>query len=278
MFISLVLNIFGIYSLFHVDESKHQRTLLTSLSLIEIAKIINDYFGFSLFNYYGTWYRQHQTLFDMAEVTLMTILYLSIILISLDRLLCILLKVNYNRYVTDSNVQRAVIFVWVLGIIAGSIMRLTGFKDERGKIIYYAVIDICVLIVAAVTYLLYGKLVIERSRRFTINTTTNNNTENLKKFLVPSLIIISFIIFNVVPDLVAIKYFDDTIMYHYLTCLWIFGYNVDPIIYIFLDKKRRTRVFDIFRYMKSNCCQRVVCRCCYYCCCCKGISTSTSRV
>ena len=248
MSVSLLLNTLGIYCLRQQKGgNKNQRMLLVGLSAIEIIKVAFDYIALPLYNYNTSWYLLHYTYFDMVEITLMTILYSSIILISVDRSFCVILKIRYNHYITEKLVKTSLVITWVVGIFSGPIMWVSASHCEYGKIYYYLSFDIIVLIVAMITYLSYGKLIHNQNRKFQQTTEDTMHFKMIKQmFLVPSLIIICFILFNVIPDIIAIKYFNNTI-HHVIACLWGLGYNADPIIYIFLNKKCRVIVLNLLR-------------------------------
>ena len=49
--------------------------------------------------------KSHFAFLDIIEINLMSILFSSVILISIDRLACVLLRVRYNYYITESLVK-----------------------------------------------------------------------------------------------------------------------------------------------------------------------------
>ena len=99
MFISLLLNTLGMYCLYKESGGiKKQRLLLINLSLIEIIKAVYDYIPLTTYHYAEKWYNLHNPMFDMMEMILMTIIYESYLLISFERLSCVIMEIKYNYY------------------------------------------------------------------------------------------------------------------------------------------------------------------------------------
>ena len=248
MVLSMLLNILGIYCL-HKQKGGNikQRLLLGNLSLIEIVKMVYDFIPLTTYFCFEKWYNLHHMYFDTIEISMTTIILASIILISADRVMCILLHVKYDYYITMRLIKRTLVISWVISLACGPVMYVFTSKDEYMKIYYYMTLEIIVLIFGVITYVYIGKIVLEINSRVSSMADNSGGFRKLRKmFLTPSLILGSFILFNVIPDLITIFHFSD-ISYNVTICLWVLNFNIDPIIYIFANKKSRSIALALFR-------------------------------
>ena len=259
MFLSLLLNVLGIYCLQTEREGiRKQRLLLSSLSLIEIIKVLYDYVQLTIYYYRDNLFNLYNAYFDTVEISVMTIIYASHLLISFDRLLCVLFQIKYNFFITEKLIKVSLVMAWLIGLSSGPLMYGIASSDEYAKLRYYMVCDIIVLAIATVTYLSYGKLIMERKHRFQHSCEDDGRMNNLKKmFLIPSLIIASFIIFNVIPDLIMFYHFNDVVQ-QVTSCLWALGLNTDPFTYIYLNNASWEIAISLLKRLKHLCCA-----CCY---------------
>ena len=251
--IGLLLNTLGIYCLYKQEgDTRKQRILLANLSFIEIIKMIYNYVSLTFYHYKTDWYIENYRHFDVVEVSIMSVLYASMLVISIDRLSCLVLHIKYNCYVTEKLIKLGLIIVWLMGFACGPVMWFLISDNEYAKIYYYMTFDIAIIIAAGVTYLLFGRLIKQRNRTF-VNDRSMKNLKNL--FLVPSLIVTTFVLFNAIPDLIMVRHFNK-VLYNVTAILWVLGLSSDPLIYIFLNRKSRGIALDLFRKVKPSCCSR----------------------
>ena len=76
-------------------------------------------------------------------------------------------------------------------------------------------------------------------------------------FVVSTVIVTTFIVFNVIPDFIFAFVWSDTI-YHMLAFLWCIGYICDPLVYIFLSKKCRNIALTALTNVRLDITERVV--------------------
>lgn len=119
-FFSLLLNVFGIYCL-HMQRggNANQRILLQNLSAIEIVKIINDYVSMSLYYVNNGLYLRNAEFLDIIEANILTVFFCSVMLISAERVACVMLNLKYFTYVRESLVQNTVFTTWIVGCTSG---------------------------------------------------------------------------------------------------------------------------------------------------------------
>lgn len=251
MFVSISLNAFGIYCLRKQNGGNiNQRMLLQNLSVIEIVKMIFDYVSLTLYQFQNAWYLKYYIYMDIIEVNLMTILFISVLLISVDRLACVTLQLRYNHSVNQKLVQDILITTWLVGQTPGLIMWALASASEYAKAYYYMVFDVLIIFITLLVYITMIYLLHRRRRKFPNLTEGQGPRRNLKMFLIPCLIITSYIFFNAIPDLILMKHFSHRI-YHVTCYLWAFGFVSDPLIYIFINKKSRKIAKRSFNHIKS---------------------------
>ena len=167
-------------------------------------------------------------------------------LLTMDRFLVFYLNIRYNVYITSSKLIKLIIGtvpIFLLTAIILSVLIATQkvTKQRLDNIFHplYLMIDVACIFLTAATYVYIFMLYRQKSR-----TKKNNQFIGRKdqfKLLVPSLIIVTLIAFNITPDLLrgAVIYgllpFNEmfislSFMFH------IIGWLMDPLIYIFYSK------------------------------------------
>ena len=165
------------------------------------------------------------------------------ILISFDRLLCSILHVKYDSYITSKRVKKVIFAFWVISIlmIVPYIFRiqcLNGMPLLLGGV--FIIVSLCA----------YGSIihVILRGRKY-FDSTQRPIKRNLKMYTVPCLIIASFFIFYQIPLVIhcfVVKvYFNfSELNLNLVHCCYMVGFLADLFIYIFLDEKVRKFVIS----------------------------------
>ena len=254
MFISIILNVFGIYCLRKQKGGNvNQRMLLQNLSFIEITKMTYDYIPMTLYHFHNDWYKSHFAYLDIIEINLTTILFSSVLLISMDRFACVLLRVRYNHYIKEPLVRDILVTTWVAGFTSGLFMWALASSIEYAKVYYYMTFDVIIIIWSGITYLTMIKFLRKRNERFRqLAGNGNGHMKCLRMFLVPSVIITSFILFNAIPDIIMANDVTE-VTYHVTSYLWTLGFVTDPLIYIFLNKKSRRIAIASFKCRTRIC-------------------------
>lgn len=238
MFLSITMNSFGIYCLKKQRKgNRKQRLLLQNLSVIEITKMLFDYVSISMFHFRSDWFEAYCQYFEIFEANIMCVYLCSTLLISLDRLACVLLRVRYNYYITERLIQEILFTVWIVGLTPGLFIWALSFHSEYMKVYFYIVFDVVITIMISVTYLVILQLLRNRNRRFP-DLIRLEYRRNVKMLIVPTCIITTFVFFNLFPD-VVFCFFHNAVTFQINVLLWTTGFVVDPIIYIFLTKKSR---------------------------------------
>ena len=249
MTFGLILNLFGIYCL---RKQKKRQLLLQNLSVVNVAKVVYDVTSISLYHYQTTWYQKCHYIFDIVEVNILTVLFSSVILISIDRLACVLLGVHYKRFIKLSLIKDIIITTWLVGGTVGLFLWCLPVTTEYTKIYYYMTFDVVIIVCTIIVYTIVLVVLQKGSERFGQKKGARKNVNKKKaqklqkrRYLVTSLIVSSFIVCNAIPDLVIANHFT-VFTYHVTAFLWSLGTVVDPLIYIFLMKESRLVMFRIF--------------------------------
>lgn len=263
MVASLSLNGFGIYCIRHQRGTRtNQMLLLQNLSIAEIAKTIYDCITINLYNFNFDLYCRYNNYIDIIEINLMSILFASILLISLDRLSCVMLGIKYKQYITRHFVSEILISIWLIGSTPGLFVWALSSNSYHVKMCFYTVIDIIIITSSVVIYTMVVKLL--RMKQEKINASRGvcgrrrrHNKRRTRMYLVPFFIITSFILFNAIPDLVMMNYYESSSSYHLSLILWAIGFISDPIIYIFVNRKCMHAAMESLKSLKRNRLKRV---------------------
>ena len=267
-FTAIFIHSIGIYCLLTQKRANQkQRNILLHLSSIEILMTANLLI------------LQYLRLYNISDNIIVHILawdggnditfYLIMCFISLDRLLCAVLRLKYNYYVTTKRVNTILYSLWLFGFLFSIPFH---FVDHNFTYTFfyhycYQICDpICVVIAIISFSVIASKL---RKSRITltrfnqtiqtcqsIKTSIDINTQRTpwkRMYYVPGMIIITFVVFYFIPDLIITIEHDSEDIANITPFIWSIGLMTDPLIYIFVDKKIRMRAWKLLR-----------CGCTYY--------------
>ena len=181
-----------------------------------------------------------------------------------DRLLDILLHLRYPLYFTEERVKNVLLAIWIFCWIYALIMLLLMKFDIAGDSlawVYYPFSyrsDIVIFLCALITYsMLYVKVqrfcAIDKSQR---EAGGNNNIKvyNKTKFLLPCLIIATYLVFNNAANVMFLYKHFGVMKDGYAKSLvseishgfWILGHISDGVLYIFMQKNIKKKLMSIF--------------------------------
>ena len=170
-------------------------------------------------------------------------------LLAIDRFLVFFLNIRYKFYVTSAKVIKLVISTVVICLantiifsvlIATKKISIQWFV--RGIFAVFFIIDFAYIFLTLATYI-YIFMVYRQQSRLMKNNQSIRITNHFK-LLVPSLIVITFIFFTIIPNLVksAIIYeilSVNEIFFHLSPVLYLVAWLINPLIYIFNQKFKR---------------------------------------
>ena len=185
------------------------------------------------------------------------------IFLVIDRLLDILLHLRYPLYFTEQRVKNVLRAIWLFcGTYATIMVVLIRFNIKGDPLawVYYTFYvgsDILIFICALITYsFLYIKArrfcAIDNSHRIA-GGSSNIKVSNKAKFLLPCLIIATYLVFNITANVMFLyKHFvmkngyAKSIVSEISHWFWIFGHLSDGVVYIFLQKDVKKKLISIF--------------------------------
>ena len=216
-----------------------------------------------------------------------SVIYLSMVGITADRLLNILLHLRYPIYFNISKSKRLATFTWIIGIIICSCVSLTYkfcmFHWENFFFLYiYPIIDLVFIILGMLTYALIfqkyrrsyvlQKQIVQPSRLKRYKRASDKNAPEKPKsifqvfiksqFFIPVILILVFIIFVTIPDLVYLfcgMNAHAELKNKYLAWCGI-SYAVcnvvDAMVYVFLQQNVRQLLKKHLKNLVNKCCRQ----------------------
>ena len=178
---------------------------------------------------------------EFFNVFMTLVYYTLMVLLVLDRFLVFYLNIKYPVYCTTLNLLKVIIsFVILLFLIfiLVAVLRVRERLQRRTHFwIFYTsflILDICYFLFVAFSYT-YIFLVYQRQVKKTKHIVWRYRKDRLK-LLIPSLIIISFLLFNILPDFIftirnICSLAISTELNSALQILYRIGFLIDPVIY-----------------------------------------------
>lgn len=242
--IPLFLHLFGIYCLYiQRDRQDKQKIFLYSLSTCEVITIL----------VWGTWCTfKWLSCGNQMAVNMLSALgngvyltfFLIMLIITLDRLVCVLLHIKYNYYITNKVVCKAMYACYAVGALASTLLTIADDKQMQKAIIYTAIALDCVFILTALLSYTGIAFVLNRHRKEFSHQKGNKHIIK-KQHVIPGFIIASYILFHATPNvLFAFTGYSGESRYVQSAC-WALGVTLDPCIYIFLSEKTRNVALNI---------------------------------
>ena len=175
-------------------------------------------------------------------------LFLAMMILTIDRLFCVLDPVKHKVKFTNGNVKRIIYASWILSLTVAVLNGIIGemFSLENMLLIRCTIIVVVYPLVAIVTYSIISIRIKISEKRF--NRTPAKGETVSKHFKISALIIITYLLLNTIPTIFnavlskKVTYINFIIHEGMLMCFY-FGLVTDPLIYVFLTKHFR----DIIR-------------------------------
>ena len=228
-----------------------QKYLFISLSLTELS-----YCLISLVHFWCKEYgvqksiRKHITIFRRIAVLLMY--YFIMIYVTLDRFFAIYLNIKYGIYWSPVKTKRLIFFTSLVSIVASVLVSVTWFQAQWSVTTFvyvylYPPFMVAFIICAVVTYsYIVIKIIANQKREDKLRKQVARNDKNYtpeirqkSKFtiFVPTLIILTFILFMVIPNFIHMtNKFIPTLPTYLVDINWILfplGFISDAVVYIF---------------------------------------------
>lgn len=198
---------------------------------------------------------------------LLYLYYAAMIYITVDRALAILLSFKYHHFMTKTKAKIILLATWIFNvsliislIVIGAVYSWNTIIRFNSLVIWYSVsyyipafFDFLYLVIALISYAILFSKFVKSKRQFT----NDENHESLwtifhnSKFYVSVLLIFSFLIFTIIPNLIQVGYTINNEdpsngfgMYAIISLN--LSYTVDGIIFIFLQERVRKLLKEKF--------------------------------
>lgn len=271
-FLNIVLHSVGIHLLRGLprnERGKLQYIFIINLSATElIINVISFFRNISKLiptiadSQLGVEITQYAYVFDYAVLKFS--LQMTMILITLDRMLLIILNVKYPNYLNVNKARFTVIGVWFTsGLIFLTYVLMYLYVYNRSR--YHSCVffnrvtvafDFLFILIAAISYgLIFGTL-IKRRRQMTASKKSKRRktfwkTFRESRFYVALVLIVTFTIFVIPPDITFAFHAcgpGNADIHYVTTILYAVSYLSDGTIYIFMnDKVRRVLIWKLRR-------------------------------
>ena len=226
---------------------KNQVIIITTLCIFELtgAALIISY---DIFDYFVSSFVA-DIILCFIEIFIVFSYYFTMVLLTVDRFLVFYLNVSYQLYVSSSKTKKLIIFVSIAFLLTSvvfavliSMHTITWSQFYGTQFLLCLVFDIgYIFFVIGVYSFIYrtyrGRL------KFRKNTKTDKKKDHFK-ILIPTLIVATYIIFNIIPNIINTNYryeietFKKTVI-QVAFLFYRIGWLVDPLIYIFLSSCSR---------------------------------------
>ncbi|XP_057296282.1 melanocyte-stimulating hormone receptor-like [Hydractinia symbiolongicarpus] len=172
-----------------------------------------------------------------------TLLFLAMCLITVDRFLCIYLHLKYNYIVTKTRLVKITVATWIVSALPGVPILVSGNIFPSAYSLIFAILNGIYVLITITIYAAIG-CYFRRRRRSEFRGIRRIKTSfaTSKQFIVPLLIVFTFIVFAALPKVIIIWLPFKTnleIMVIFVHLLLICGIIIDPLIYVFLNRQLR---------------------------------------
>ena len=241
------------------SRHKNQVLIITSLSICELTGTVLG-ISYGLFTYFESLVLA-EIILCFTEIFITFNFYFIMILLTIDRFLVFYLKLKYSLYFSPSKVSKIILWLALLCLLTTAIFAIlipletiTWLQIYDVLYVLYLIFDVGYIFLTIGTYSFIFQ-VYRRHLKFK-KTSQISGEKNRFKILIPTLIIATFILFNIIPNIINASYrheiqsFDKTIIQVALI-IYRIGWLVDPLIYIFCSscsdnfkkfKKKKRRI------------------------------------
>ncbi|XP_057292488.1 melanocyte-stimulating hormone receptor-like [Hydractinia symbiolongicarpus] len=249
IFLALCLHLLALFSLCkHKKQNKNQKVLLINLSVTEILLLM-----FGIYNeivymhpYVSRWKLWHQIFTYLHSAGNLALLFAMFLIIT-DRFLCISLHIKYGYIVTKQRLVKFTIAAWIISGLTAFLVIIVEDIDLHQYSYAVTITNGVYVLIAVVVYSIIGLHLKRRRRNFQQNVRNGESITNAKQFIVPFLLVFTFIIFSSIPKCITtwcvLKCNKDNIDTEFIFkirgTLLICGFIIDPLIYVFLNKPLR---------------------------------------
>ena len=268
--VGLIFHGVGFYLLLclnSIKSNESQTIFLLNLSFCELLHLVLALVS-TLLVKFASYVREGFYLYCINSTAAATAYYLLMIFMTLDRFFELYLNVKYPVYWSVGSTKILMAAIWCISTVIGIIFIILHHYNLVQFMVVTALymfppMSLLFLLIAGVTYgYIITKLIIANRHRSSVSSEhTNNSSKNKRRIrfstlLLPSLLIGTFFIFMVVPDMLwffhALKIIPVTnTQGATLVLLYLTGYICDATIYIFLKPSARRLLLRKLKLQKN---------------------------
>ena len=225
--VSLIANIIALSLLRMKRQKKVADLLITQLCSSELLYAIWEVVFYSMHFHFK--YTKESLSHVIGQTVLFSSIYLSVLCITIDRVLSVGLSFRYRAYVTKRKFYLLVLVMWIISMCMGAVSFLT---TRRHLLIFWICFDIisAITIVAGYSYIIYT--VHSQRRRFAPNCPRTRRF----RYQVPLCIGVTFFCLWLVPDLIL--NINSNLYCVWILVLWHANIMFDPLVYVLYSKKK----------------------------------------
>ncbi len=251
--LSICLNVLGCYLLAAGKRLNNSKIVLMNLACSQVVVALIQL----VYNCMrALTHPENMSTIDNLAAASWVLYHLAMLSLTIDRLISIRFLLKYRVIVTEKRLIQAIMASWILAIILAIPFFLSRAWFDAFKHYVWIVIDVIFIILCLVTYGLIFLKTLEirrfhndqqemrmcRRKRFIFH-------RNRKLIKIVALIIVSFVIFTLLPDIIFHFYpIKNQIVFELLSTSWSINLISCPLIYILLQD-------DLKLLLKSKCCK-----------------------
>ena len=236
----LMLHGIGLNLLITQRNGRKRNAILINISLADalfavlwLTQIASGWAKFNMIKY-----------ISVLKVSTSIILYYSLCLLSSDRFLEVYMHLNYRNSIMYSQKILLCLLGWGSGVVVLITLLLAQLNINSYLYSVYLVGDILVLVVSSPTYIYLYIRYRKSNRQMSKSRLKNVPGKRHHRFWIPCMIVLSFVLFFAVPDIIVIacrsknwKNLEEN-----LNILNKLNFICDAVIYIFLQPSFRMRL------------------------------------
>ena len=212
-------------------ELSNQHLLLLHLSIVSIIGVF--------INAVAVYHKTHRIRFPHYFIVVFFVAYIAYIInlvyLSFDRVILVLFPLKYRKIASKFILMIALTILWVLAILYGIMMKYAKFINHGGYSKYASFVynGLVVLITLIIYVVIICKVNLSSNMHSKI--VGQKKKTNIRKYIVPLLIVGTFFLFNIVPAIITSSTKFDRADVILLIGVNVLNYVSDPIIYIFIQ-------------------------------------------
>lgn len=248
-FIGLVCHGIGIYAIIMYKRKSNQKIILLNLCVSEVVMIICGIILNTYENYSDIVPESfYKIFFCIRMVTMLSGLFIMYIL-TFDRLICAINPLKYKLRITRTKLMIMFLISFLISVVLGVLSRVVLEYETIGRYVeqvMYIMVGLYIVF-AILSYSIIITIIRKSKVSFELSTQSGHQ-DNVKRYLVTGLIILSFVLCYVTSSLLRnIPIFrHDIVAVNISKFLVRIGCFVDPVIFVLLTPHYRKIVLRCF--------------------------------